>query len=83
MARTGRANSRRSAPSTSRRFHDEPDLVVMTLLAGIGVTLVREPRRRCNIDLALRLWCDASYATYLQAMPATLARPAHLPGEQR
>jgi sarcosine oxidase subunit gamma len=61
------------------RLRDEPDLVVMTLLAGIGVTLVREP-----IDddrLALRLWCDASYSTYLQDCLHQLAVP--LRGEQR
>lgn len=49
-----------------RRFRDEPDLVVMTLLAGIGVTLLREPRPAGDSQLALRLWCDPSYATYLQ-----------------
>ncbi len=42
----------------------EPDLVVMTLLAGIGVTIIREPADAG--DFALRLWCDASYSTYLQ-----------------
>ena len=46
------------------RLRAEPDLVVMTLLAGISVTLVREPRTD-GTDIALRLWCDASYATYL------------------
>jgi sarcosine oxidase subunit gamma len=61
------------------RLHAEPDLVVMTLLAGIGVTLVREP-----VDgerLALRLWCDASYSLYLQDCLHQLALP--LAGEQR
>lgn len=43
----------------------EPDLVVMTLLAGIGVTLIREPAANPD-EIALRLWCDASYSTYLQ-----------------
>lgn len=43
-----------------------PDLVVMTLLAGISVTLVREPLPADATHLALRLWCDASYSTYLQ-----------------
>jgi sarcosine oxidase subunit gamma len=47
------------------RLRAEPDLVVMTLLAGISVTLVREPRSSESPDIALRLWCDASYATYL------------------
>ncbi len=44
---------------------DEPDLVVMTLMAGIGVTLIREPSPTPS-DFALRLWCDASFSTYLQ-----------------
>jgi sarcosine oxidase subunit gamma len=48
-----------------QRLHAEPDLVVMTLLAGISVTLVREPRPDDAPNFALRLWCDASYATYL------------------
>ncbi len=47
------------------RLQDEPDLVVMTLLAGIGVTLIREPAAT-STDFALRLWCDASFSTYLQ-----------------
>jgi len=47
------------------RLVDEPDLVVMTLMAGIGVTLVREPSGT-SPDFALRLWCDASFSTYLQ-----------------
>jgi sarcosine oxidase subunit gamma len=54
------------------RFRDEPDLVVMTLLAGISVTLVREPRQ-AESRIALRLWCDASYATYLQQCLRQLA----------
>ncbi len=66
-----------------RRFHDEPDLVVMTLLAGISVTLVREPQVADAPHLALRLWCDASYSTYLQHCLQHLARPATSPGEQR
>jgi sarcosine oxidase, subunit gamma len=65
------------------RFHDEPDMVVMTLLAGIGVTLVREPRATADDRLALRLWCDASYATYLQQCLQQLARPPISPGESR
>jgi sarcosine oxidase subunit gamma len=48
------------------RFREESDLVVMTLLAGISVTLVREPRAAATSQLALRLWCDASYFHYLQ-----------------
>jgi sarcosine oxidase subunit gamma len=61
------------------RLRDEPDLVVMTLLAGIGVTLVREPA--ADDRLALRLWCDASYSTYLQDCLHQLAVPHR--GEQR
>jgi sarcosine oxidase subunit gamma len=61
------------------RLREEPDLVVMTLLAGIGVTLVREPA--ADDRLALRLWCDASYSTYLQDCLQQLAVP--LRGEQR
>lgn len=49
-----------------RRFDTEPDLVVMTMLAGIGVTLVREPRPQDHSRMALRLWCDASWTHYLQ-----------------
>lgn len=46
------------------RLDDEPDLVVMTLLAGIGVTLIREsPTRQGK---GLRLWCDSSFSVYLQ-----------------
>lgn len=47
------------------RLHDEPDLVVMTLLAGISVTLIREPSAS-KLDFSLRLWCDASFSVYLQ-----------------
>jgi hypothetical protein len=49
------------------RLHEEPDLVVMTLMAGIGVTLVREPERAASLPsgIALRLWCDSGYSTYL------------------
>jgi hypothetical protein len=46
------------------RLDAEPDLVVMTLLAGIGVTLIREPATVPD-RIALRLWCDASYSIYL------------------
>jgi len=50
------------------RLHQEPDLVVMTLMAGIGVTLIREPQPPTahSSGMALRLWCDAGYSTYLQ-----------------
>lgn len=64
-----------------QRFTDEPDLVVMTLLAGIGVTLVREPRHADDSPLALRLWCDASYAPYLQQCLHHVARSDPFPGE--
>jgi sarcosine oxidase subunit gamma len=47
------------------RLQDEPDLVVMTLMAGISVTLIREPAT-ASADFALRLWCDAGFSTYLQ-----------------
>jgi sarcosine oxidase subunit gamma len=47
------------------RLQDEPDLVVMTMMAGISVTLVREPDTASS-DFALRLWCDAGFSTYLQ-----------------
>ena len=50
------------------RLQDEPDLVVMTLLAGISVTLIREPTTSTthSTSMALRLWCDASFSVYLQ-----------------
>jgi hypothetical protein len=47
------------------RLDDEPDQVVMTLVAGIGVTLIRDPPRHEG-DMSLRLWCDASFSVYLQ-----------------
>jgi sarcosine oxidase subunit gamma len=62
------------------RLIDEPDLVVMTLFAGISITLVREPRPT-GAPLALRLWCDASYTTYLHQSLQQLAAP--VPGESR
>jgi sarcosine oxidase subunit gamma len=65
-----------------QRLCDEPEMVVMTLLAGISVTLVREPRPN-DAGITLRLWCDASYAPYLQQCLHQLARPAPSPGEQR
>ena len=46
------------------RLDDEPDLVVMTLMAGIGVTFIREPV--AGATSSLRLWCDASFSSYLQ-----------------
>lgn len=65
-----------------QRLRNEPDLLVMTQLAGIGVTLVREPAAEATF--ALRLWCDASYGPYLLHCLDHLARPAHpLPGESR
>ena len=57
------------------RLRAEPDLVVMTLFAGISVTFVREPAASTDAPLALRLWCDASYATYLDHCLQQLASP--------
>ncbi len=49
------------------RLSDEPDLVVMTLMAGISVTVIRQPQASVHLtDMALRLWCDASFSIYLQ-----------------
>ncbi len=53
---------------------DAPDLVVMTMMAGIGVTLIREPSGSTS-ESALRLWCDASFSTYLQECLNTLRGP--------
>jgi sarcosine oxidase gamma subunit len=39
------------------------DDVVMTLMAGISVSFVREPALGAG---ALRLWCDAGFGAYLQ-----------------
>jgi sarcosine oxidase, subunit gamma len=61
-----------------QRFHDEPDLVVMTLLAGIGVTLVHEPLHADESPATLRLWCDASYTHYLQECLLHATRTAHI-----
>lgn len=47
------------------RLQHEPDLVVMTLVTGISVTLIREPAASAT-DYALRLWCDPGFALYLQ-----------------
>lgn len=55
------------------RLQAEPDLVVMTLLAGISVTVIREP---AAAGLALRLWCDPGFATYLQQCLHTLSQYA-------
>lgn len=63
------------------RLHAAPDSVVMTLLAGISVTIAREPAVDAE-QFALRLWCDASYATYLDQCLQTLADPRPF-GEQR
>jgi sarcosine oxidase subunit gamma len=62
------------------RWRDEPDLVVMTLLAGIGVTLALEPA--ADGHHALRLWCDASYAPYLNDCLHQLAATS-TPGDTR
>ena len=50
------------------RLREEPDLVVMTLMAGISVTVIGEPPDAANPStaMALRLWCDASFSIYLQ-----------------
>jgi hypothetical protein len=39
------------------------DDVVMTLMAGIGITFVREPSQGAD---ALRLWCDPGFGDYVQ-----------------
>lgn len=70
-----------------RRFRDEPGLAVMTLMAGIAVTVVAErPAPPASVaesaaaagdaPAALRLWCDASYAGYLDHCLQTLAAPS-------
>jgi len=68
------------------RLRSEPDLVVMTLMAGISVTLIREPQVAAPraADMPLRLWCDAGFSTYLQDCLHSIsldATPA--PGEFR
>lgn len=63
------------------RLRTEPDLVVMTLLAGIAVTFVREPGTDAAL-LSLRLWCDLSHAPYLDHCLQTLADPRRF-GEPR
>ena len=50
----------------------------MTLLAGIGVTLVHEPRHADESPATLRLWCDASYTRYLQECLQYAVRSAQL-----
>jgi hypothetical protein len=50
------------------RLRVEPDLVVMTVMAGISVTVILEPHTggMPPSRMALRLWCDSGFATYLQ-----------------
>lgn len=62
------------------RLRTEPDLVVMTLFAGISVTFVREPASDDAL-LSLRLWCDASHATYLDQCLQQIAA-TRLPGDR-
>ncbi|MEO6185143.1 MAG: hypothetical protein ABIP38_05845, partial [Steroidobacteraceae bacterium] len=56
------------------RLQAEPDLVVMTLLAGISVTLIREPS--ATDTASLRLWCDPGFALYLQQCLHTISQYA-------
>jgi hypothetical protein len=58
------------------RLRTEPDTVVMTLMAGIAVTFIREPAAAASDPLTLRLWCDAGYAIYLHDCLHALARSA-------
>lgn len=63
-----------------QQLRHSPDLVVMTLFAGISVTLILEPASTtpstdADASFALRLWCDASYATYLDHCLQQLASP--------
>lgn len=59
-----------------QQLRNSPDLVVMTLFAGIGVTLIAEPATSTGGDgFALRLWCDASHATHLDHCLQQLASP--------
>ncbi len=62
------------------RLRTEPDLVVMTLFAGISVTFVREPAADPDAPLSLRLWCDPSHSTYLDQCLQQIAAP-RLPGD--
>ncbi|MDQ2639124.1 MAG: hypothetical protein M3Y79_00885 [Pseudomonadota bacterium] len=61
------------------RLRTTPDLVVMTLFAGISVTFVREPG--ADASLSLRLWCDASHCTYLDQCLQQIAAPVPLETE--
>jgi len=65
------------------RLQADPDMVVMTLAAGIAVTLVREPRPVDQPRIALRLWCDASHGPYLRQCLQQLTFPARADGGQR
>lgn len=60
-----------------QRLTRAPDMVVMTLFAGITATLVLETATQSpgGQPFALRLWCDASYATYLEHCLQQLAIP--------
>jgi hypothetical protein len=61
----------------------EPDRVVMTLLADVGVTLVPEPSTAPDA-LTLRLWCDPGYATYLhQCLHSLSLGLAEITGDSR
>ena len=64
-----------------RRLRDDPGLIVMTLLAGIAVTLAVEPGN-AGKPPTLRLWCDASYATYIDHCLQLLAASS-LPEKNR
>lgn len=64
------------------RLQTDPGLIVMTLLAGISVTLAAEPQPDESSPFALRLWCDASYTLYLDHCLQTLAAPS-LPEKRR
>lgn len=67
-----------------RQLQSQQDLVVMTLAAGIGVTLARDPAAAPDAPAALRLWCDPGFAPYLQQCLHTLADSApEAPGDPR
>jgi hypothetical protein len=53
----------------------EPHRIAMTLLADVSVTLAREPESEPADPnaLAVRLWCDPGYATYLHECLNTLS----------
>jgi hypothetical protein len=67
----------------------DPDLVAMTLLADISVTLTADaPATDAPAApggaFTLRLWCDPSYATYLNDCLQTLFQhTSELTGDQR